>query len=40
MLRSADRKALRHALLAVERARAGVGRNCRVVLDVDPVQLL
>jgi primosomal protein N' (replication factor Y) len=40
MLRSADRPALRKALAAVDRARAELPPQVRVVLDVDPVQVL
>lgn len=40
LLRSADRAALRRAVSAVDRARANVPRGVRVVIDVDPVQLL
>ena len=40
MLRSADRAALRRALIAVDRARASVPHDVRTSIDVDPVQLL
>jgi primosomal protein N' (replication factor Y) len=40
MLRSADRPALRKALSAVDRARAELPPQVRVVLDIDPVQVL
>jgi primosomal protein N' (replication factor Y) len=40
MLRSVDRSALRHALRVADAARGTVGRSIRVVIDVDPVQLL
>lgn len=40
MLRSKDRAALRKAMLVAARSRAALPRGVRVVLDVDPVQLL
>jgi len=38
VLRAADRKPLRDALLAV--ARAGLHRQVRMAIDVDPVNML
>jgi primosomal protein N' (replication factor Y) len=40
MMRSDDRTALRRAAVAVARHAQGAPRNVRVVIDVDPVQLL
>ena len=40
MMRSDDRPALRRAAIAVARRAAQEPRSVRVVLDVDPIQLL
>ncbi|MDP9002451.1 MAG: primosomal protein N' [Myxococcota bacterium] len=40
MLRAAERGPLREVLMAVDRARASLGRGVRASIDVDPVQLL
>ncbi len=40
MLRSADRAALRRVLVAADKARAGLPRDVRCILDIDPMQLL
>jgi primosomal protein N' (replication factor Y) (superfamily II helicase) len=40
MLRAAERAPLRAVLMAVDEARASLGRRVRVTIDVDPVQLI
>ena len=40
MLRSADRSALRRVLVAADKARVGLPRDVRCILDIDPMQLL
>jgi hypothetical protein len=40
MLRAAKREPLRAVLGAIDRARAGLARDVRSSIDVDPVQLL
>jgi len=40
MIRSPERSALRHVLVAVDRGRAALPSSVRVAIDVDPVQLL
>jgi primosomal protein N' len=40
MMRSDDRAALRRAAVAIARHAQAAPRNVRIVIDVDPVQLL